>query len=277
MKYATFIISYKRPTNQKTLDYILSAGYSGTWYIVVDDRDPTIEEYKALYADHILVFSKEEMLKITDNPIYPPELNFAVYARNACEQFANKLELDSFIVLDDDIKSFSLRYDEDGFLRNRKLVNNITEIFENILLYMLEANVSCASSGYQNIYWGGVEKFTERDLKDSLRLPIEAYFRNNSFKVNWVNLMGEDLVSGVKYGREGQVWLMLPFLQVVMPPCLKLTEEGGHTDTYKKYSDIGLNVFFKIWQPNAFTVFLKGDQWCHSVRKDYAVPKIVRS
>ena len=142
---------------------------------------------------------------------------------------------------------------------------------------MLEANVSCASSGYQNIYWGGVEKFTERDLKDSLRLPIEAYFRNNSFKVNWVNLMGEDLVSGVKYGREGQVWLMLPFLQVVMPPCLKLTEEGGHTDTYRKYSDIGLNVFFKIWQPNAFTVFLKGDQWCHSVRKDYAVPKIVRS
>ena len=277
MKYATFIISYKRPTNQKTLDYILSAGYSGTWYIVVDDRDPTIEEYKALYADHILVFSKEEMLKITDNPIYPPELNFAVYARNACEQFANKLGLDSFIVLDDDIKSFSLRYDEDGFLRNRKLVNNITEIFENILLYMLEANVSCASSGYQNIYWGGVEKFTERDLKDSLRLPIEAYFRNNSFKVNWVNLMGEDLVSGVKYGREGQVWLMLPFLQVVMPPCLKLTEEGGHTDTYRKYSDIGLNVFFKIWQPNAFTVFLKGDQWCHSVRKDYAVPKIVRS
>ena len=46
---------------------------------------------------------------------------------------------------------------------------------------------------------------------------------------------------------------------------------------YRKYSDIGLNVFFKIWQPNAFTVFLKGDQWCHSVRKDYAVPKIVRS
>ena len=276
MKYATFILSYKRPTDQKTLNYLLSAGYSGLWYIVVDDSDPTIEQYKTNYGDeHILVFSKKEMLKYTDIPIYPAELNFAVYARNAIERFAQEFGLDAFLMLDDDIKGFSLRYESDGRLRNQGLVRNITEVIESILDYIQSANIACASSSYNNIYWSGVSGLNEEFLKDGLRLPIEAYFRNANFKVDWVNLMGEDLVTGVMCGRKGQVWVMLPILQVVMPPCLKMTTEGGHTDTYKKYSPLGLGLFFKIWTPNCFTVGLQGDNWYHSVRKDYAVPKIV--
>ena len=274
--YAVFILSYKRPTDQKTLKYILDAGYSGVWYIVVDDSDPTIEQYKNLYgSDHILIFNKLEMSKITDTPVYPLELNFAVYARNAIEQFAVKLNYSAFIMLDDDIKGFSLRYVEDNKLKNRGLVHNIDEVFNYIIDYILESDIACASSSYNNIYWTGVEGLKENLLKDMLRTPIEAYFRNTKFKVNWLNLMGEDLVTGIKYGRDGQVWIMLPILQVVMPPCLKMTTEGGHTDTYRKYSPLGLNIFFKIWTPNCFNVSLHGDNWYHSIKKDFAVPKIV--
>lgn len=274
--YAAFILSYKRPDDQKTLNYIIKAGYTGKWYIVIDDSDPTVEQYITNYGkDHILIFNKLEMLKITDIPIYPPELNFAVYARNAIEKFAVDMGLDSFIAFDDDVLGLSLRYEYDGKLRNRGLTHNITEIFEGILNYMLEADISCTSPAYNNCYWGGIQGLTEQNLKDYLRMPIEIFFRNTKFKVNWVNLMGEDLVSGIKYGRSGQVWLMLPILQVIMPPCLKMTAEGGHTDTYRKYSPISLNLFFKVMTPNCFNISLVKNNWSHSIRKDYCVPKIV--
>lgn len=92
------------------------------------------------------------MFKRTDTPVYPPALNFAVYARNAIEGFAKELGLESFVMLDDDIKGFSLRYEQAGKLRNRGLVRNITKVFEYILEYIVDSDISCASSSYNNIY-----------------------------------------------------------------------------------------------------------------------------
>ena len=63
--YAVFIISHKRP-EVKTLETLKKLGYSKDYFIVVDDKDPTIPQYQELYGDHVLIFSKEELIKEED-------------------------------------------------------------------------------------------------------------------------------------------------------------------------------------------------------------------
>ena len=113
--YAVFIPSYQRPKSQIALKYLLDSGYKGKWYIVVDTTDTTIDEYKELYGEeHILIFSKYEMLEITDTLHYPAILKFVVYARNAMEKFAEEMGLKAFMVFDDDTMGLTLRYEDGG-------------------------------------------------------------------------------------------------------------------------------------------------------------------
>ena len=154
----------------------------------------------------------------------------------------------------------------------RALTKNIGELLEKVLDYIIEADVACASPGYQNIYWGGVN-FSES--KDLLRLPVNVFFRNCKHKILWVSTNGEDVMTGIKYGNRGQVWLMLPFIQLHQPPYAACTNEGGHTDTYKKFSPLGMKLFFKPMAPNCYTISLMKDKWCCGLKKDHAVPKIV--
>ena len=63
--YAVFIVSHKRPDRVFTYKALRKTGYTGKIYIVVDDLDPTIEEYKKRF-NNVVVFSKQEAKKITD-------------------------------------------------------------------------------------------------------------------------------------------------------------------------------------------------------------------
>lgn len=44
-KFAVFILSYGRPNNIITLNTLKKCGYTGEWYIVIDNEDDTADEY----------------------------------------------------------------------------------------------------------------------------------------------------------------------------------------------------------------------------------------
>lgn len=51
--FCTFILSHGRPNNIRTLHPLLNTGnYSGPWYIVIDNEDPTAETYYQLYGSN---------------------------------------------------------------------------------------------------------------------------------------------------------------------------------------------------------------------------------
>ena len=65
--FCVFILSYKRANNVYTIKSLADSNYTGDWYIVLGNDDPTIEEYIELYGkDKILIFDKEEQAKKTD-------------------------------------------------------------------------------------------------------------------------------------------------------------------------------------------------------------------
>ena len=81
--FCVFILSNGRPDNIKTLETLQRSGYTGKWYIVIDDEDPTGNQYKSTYGDKVLVFSKaknpEILLTWIDrfyDPVISAQINY---------------------------------------------------------------------------------------------------------------------------------------------------------------------------------------------------------
>lgn len=59
--FAIFILSHGRADNIKTLSLLKKSNYQGKWYIILDDMDDQIEQYKKNFgSEHIIVFDKKE-------------------------------------------------------------------------------------------------------------------------------------------------------------------------------------------------------------------------
>ena len=58
-KSAVFILSHGRPDNVITYQTLKRQGYTGKIFIIVDDGDKTLKEYKSRFKDEVIVFSKK--------------------------------------------------------------------------------------------------------------------------------------------------------------------------------------------------------------------------
>ena len=94
--FAVFIITHGRPDSQLTYNTLLSCGYTGKVYFVLDDTDKTIQEYIDNFgANKIFVFNKNHYINSdeygngTNEGIY----SCAVYARRAVEDIAKQFHL----------------------------------------------------------------------------------------------------------------------------------------------------------------------------------------
>ena len=58
--FAVFILTHGRADNVVTLKSLLRGGYTGRWYMVIDDEDDDAEKYQGKYgADHVIMFDKQ--------------------------------------------------------------------------------------------------------------------------------------------------------------------------------------------------------------------------
>ena len=130
--YAVFIVSHKRPDKIYTLSILEKCWYTGDTYIVIDDEDDTVEQYKEIHWDSLIVFDKKKASECTDTYDNQKKLRGLVYARNAMFDIAKERGYDYFLVLDDDYTEFSIRYnseDQFGYWR----VNDLDRLFELFL------------------------------------------------------------------------------------------------------------------------------------------------
>lgn len=59
---------------------------------MVDNKDKDLEMYKKKYKDMLLIFDKEDYAKDVDAHINKFPMNGALFARNACIDFAKKMK-----------------------------------------------------------------------------------------------------------------------------------------------------------------------------------------
>ena len=107
--FCAFILTHGRPDNVITYQTLRSHGYTGKVFIVIDDEDEAGEEYKRIFGDDVLVFSKDEIGKYTDQFDNFSDRRAILWARNACWDLAKQMGYRYFIQLDDDYTGWHYR------------------------------------------------------------------------------------------------------------------------------------------------------------------------
>lgn len=161
--FAIFILSHGRAEKVYTLKTLLADGYTGKWYIIIDNEDEQIEEYKKNFGDkHVVVFDKLKKSLECETCDIPRKRNAVIYAMESCFEIARNLGLKYFLELDDDYTAFSTRIEKNGIL-SKIYVQDMDAIINATLDFLIESNATCIAWAQEGDFMGGLESSMFKD------------------------------------------------------------------------------------------------------------------
>lgn len=277
--FAVFILCHENPHNCKTYEALKKYGYTkDNWFIVLDDEDRCIEEYKEVFGkDKVLLFSKDDIEKTfdtMDNDV--KRRGSVVWARNACFSLAKKLGYKYFIELDDDYAEFQFRFPDGEKLRLVYPVN-LDAAFECTLKYFdankIFSSIAFAQGGdfIGGLHGSNYEKGFLRKCMNTFICDVDRPFIFNG-RIN------EDVNTYCLEGSRGKLFGTIVDLMVNQADTQ--TTSGGMADIYAGVGTYRKSFYSVICCPSFVTIRMMGDNWYrihHSVKWENAVPKIISS
>lgn len=239
--FAVFICTHGRPTAQLTLEMLKREGYTGKWYLVLDDTDSTIQQYIDIYGkDNVVIFNKNHYINSDDYDNGDNILHdkCILYAKRAVEDIARYLKLDYFAIVDDDFVKLSIRYPEEGKLK-RMQITDLDSILD-AYIELLSNNITALGFGAVATYCDGVNALSPSHMSKRY-LPYQFIMRNAKFEVNWTSWMAEDDVTELQSSMVGGLWLVIPYVMQETKPIGDTKASGGMVDTYKNSNTYELN------------------------------------
>jgi len=273
--FAVFILSHGRADNVITYKTLRKHGYTGEIYIICDDGDLQLNQYKKKYGDKVIVFSKSEILKTFDVGDNFGKTNAIVFARNASFDIAEKLGIKYFIELDDDYSCFEFRIGVDGRypMRIREVVN-LDKIFEIYLHYYISINAKSLALSQGGDYIGGSD--APAASNKLMRKCMNSFFCSTDRRFNFSGFLNEDVTTYVLAQSKGDLFLTAPVVSIVQNNTQ--TNSGGMTDIYLQCGTYRKSFYSVMFCPSCVRIKKMGDKHYrlhHSVKWNNAVPKII--
>lgn len=269
-KFGVFILSHGRPDNIFTLKTLLNCNYTGPYYFVVDDEDPTVERYRTKYgAERVLVFNKKEMADRIDEANNFDNRKVIVHARNVCFDFARELGLTHFLQLDDDYTSFKFRFANKKGYGEIKDFDRVVRVFLRFLDETPTLSIAFSQGGD---HIGG---FSVTKMK---RKCMNSFFCRTDRPFQFVGSINEDVNTYVTLGSRGG--LFFTFTSVQLDQRQTQTQGGGMTESYLALGTYVKSFSTVLMAPSSVRVAnIKGrtnNRIHHQVKWRNAVPVIIR-
>ena len=272
--FAVFILSHGRADNLITLKTLNRCGYSGRWYVIVDNEDDTITEYLRNFGEeHVIVFDKLEASKHFDSFDQSDNRKTIVYARNECFRIAKDLGLTYFLELDDDYRSFEFRWSEGGKLRTREM-RNIDRVFDAMLGF-LDCTGACTVAFAQGgDLIGG--KDGSKFKQGLLRKAMNSFFCRTDRPFTFVGRINEDVNTYTTLGSRGHLFLTVTSMDLVQINTQH--SSGGMTDAYLSLGTYNKSFYTIMAMPSCVRISTMGNQYYrihHKIDWNSCVPKIL--
>jgi hypothetical protein len=274
--FAVFILTHGRPDNQITLRSLKRSGYTGKWYIVIDDEDATAAEYRQRFGDRVVQFSKAQIEKSFDICDQGGDRRTITYARNACWPIARSLGLRYFIQLDDDYTGFTYRWNHErnGRIYTTSRLKQIDKLFQAMIEFLNSSprirTVAIAQNG--DLLRGndsGVPFCLKRKAMNSFLCDVEK-------PITFIGRMNEDVCTYVTGGRRGE--LFLTFMGITLGQVTTQHASGGISELYRDLGTYRKAMYTVMLAPSCTKVGALGQTHVrihHSIDWRKAVPKIV--
>lgn len=273
--FVVFILTHGRPDKQYTYQTLLKQRYTGQIYFIVDNEDKTIDRYRSLYGDRVIVFDKLVASRQVD-----PMDNFrqlqkgVVCARNACFEIARKLGYTYFLQLDDDYSRFRFHFDKD-YRWNEQSLTNLNQLFAITLDFYrsISAKTIAFSQGGDMI--GGIENYYVSTLRLK-RKAMNSFFCSTERPFQFIGRINEDVNTYVILGMRGE--LLFTIYNATVEQKETQTQTGGMTDLYID-SGTYLKSFYPVMcNPSCVRIAAMGESHFrihHNIRWKHAVPVII--
>lgn len=272
--FCVFILSHGRPDNVITYATLRKCGYTGNIKIIVDNQDKTVERYREIYGEQVIVFDKQEWIAKTDYGDNFDEHRSVIYARNACFEIARNIGVAYFMELDDDYNIFSYRYISQGLLKQCQ-VKCLDDVLRSCLTYFASAPLTSIAFMQNGDLMGGARD----DFRHSLRRRkcMNSFICSVHRPFQFVAKMNDDVSTYVSLGARGHVFLTMS--QITLNQKQTQGNAGGLTDIYLSMGTYAKSFYSVMFAPSSVyvTILSQGHARIHHhISWKHAVPQIVR-
>lgn len=273
--FAIFILSHGRAKTMKTLTTIKNCGYKGKWYIICDNEDKTINEYYELYGkENIIVFDKERQNELCDTmDIKSRKKNVILFARNVCFEIAKQLGLTYFLELDDDYIEFRERYEKNGTLSSR-FVLDFDSICEAMIDFLETSGALTIAFAQMGDFIGGLDcaMFKQR----LTRKCMNSFFCKVDRPFQFIGRINEDVNTYCLLGTQGK--LLFTVADIALNQVDTQQGSNGMTTTYLDGGTYVKSFYSVIACPSCVQVSEMGvnhKRFHHLVNWENCLPKIL--
>jgi hypothetical protein len=248
--FAAFILTHGRPDRVRTIPTLAEFGYTGRVYVVIDDEDKTADEYRRLFGDRVLTFSKAEVAREIDEGDNFHDRRVILYARNACFDLARQVGVSRFIQLDDDYTGFYFRFDTTrryGVWRAECL----DELFESLVDFLdaTPALSVCISQGGDHIGGGGG---SFGDAISATRKAMNTFVCSTERPFKFFGRINEDVNTYTTLGRRGDLFLTVVSAQVNQHQTQG--KSGGMTEFYLESGTYVKSFYSVMYSPSCVKI-----------------------
>ena len=277
--FCAFILTHGRPDKMHTFRTLRSHGYSGKVFIVIDDEDEDGEEYKRIYGDDVLVFSKDEVGQYTDQFDNFSDRRTILWARNACWDLAKRMGYRYFIQLDDDYYEFKHRRIGIGHRLSTSTneeyhgwkISNLDIVFDALVRLVETTPIKTVALSQGGDHMGG-----EPHKLRYRRKAMNSFVCDTQKPFLFRGRINDDVNTYVSLGRTGD--LFFTDMQVQLEQLQTQTNPGGMTELYLDSGTYVKSFYTVMAAPSCTTIGLMGHfnkRLHHNINWRKAVPLII--
>lgn len=289
--FCVAILSHGRPNDQATVKTLEKHGYTGDWFILLDNEDKSIDEYVKLYGkDRISVFNKEDVMKSGEVDAMD---NFeikktVVYARIASYKAVKDRGYKYFMMCEDDHDSIRWRMDPEieyssAMVSKYPEYNALDKIIDTMLDYFIaNPRIKTLCTAQSGDYIGG--KNSKMATDQYRRKAMATFITRVDDPIDFSGSMNDDTNAYTRLASIGELMLTTGFIAVNTKETQK--NSGGNTDLYSTMGTYVKSFYSVIGHPSGVkiaTLSNNGDRVKrdifrihHRVTWRNVAPKIVR-
>ena len=273
--FAIFVLSNNRAKELTTVDYLIKCGYTGKYYILLDDEDGQIDLYKERFGeDKVIIFNKESVRDKFDIMDNFEGNKVPTFARNALADIAKDMGLTYFSQMEDDHQRFVQRYTKDGKWLRTAYVTDLDSIIDEVLHFLdISGAVTVCFSQYGDLI-GGVRSSVFK--KKISRKAMNSFFTRVDRAFEFKGRFNDDVNSYIDNGKVGKLMFTISDISLWTAPTQ--VNSGGITDLYKKYGTYVKSWYSVMLRPDCVKISEMGESHKrihHLINWETCVPKIV--
>jgi hypothetical protein len=272
--FCAIILSHGRPKKIHTYQSLKKAGYTGEIFILIDNEDLAVNEYKKIYGDQVEVFDKKAYSDLVDEMDNFENRKVILHARNASFDIAKKRGYKYFIQLDDDYTHFSYKFNE-RMEYKETMIKNIEKVFDLLIDFKNLTKADTVCFAQNGDFMGGGKGSFGKEIK--LRRKAMNSFICDTEKRFWFKgRLNEDVNLYTYGGNTGKLIFTIP--QVSLSQKTTQKSAGGMTDAYLDGGTYVKSFYSVMLCPAFVKIKMMGEKHKrlhHSVKWKNAVPMIL--